>query len=117
VSAPEPHHSALLDFAALLRWMAEAEVVVEAVQGRLLLVHRRGRPVPEDVAIAARFYTRLLAWTALAGSCRWHACDVCGMPQLARAARKCHMTPGCTGHVRPLPAVTRRRRQRRRATQ
>jgi hypothetical protein len=102
--------SPLLGFVDLLRSMAEAEVVVEVVHGRLLLVHRRGRPVPEDIRIAARFYLRLLAWTVLARPCRWHACDVCGTPQLASRARSCPMTPDCHGRLHALPPVTRTRK-------
>ena len=94
---------ALLDFVELLTALHDAGVVV-SVDGRgcLILTGRRGQPVPGDLAQGAARHARLLAWTVMSEHARWHACDVCGLPQLVAKAHACHMTFGCSGHLRPL---------------
>lgn len=101
----------------LLSEMAQLRVVVTAGTD--------GRPVldgifPDDLLGPARSYRWLFVW-GLEGAAgfrdtktgrwvthTWHTCDTCRTLQLLgttrREPRRCSLTPGCPGRMRPAPS-------------
>ncbi len=108
--------------------MSPAELMTEMARLRVVVTAGAdGRPVldgifPDDLLGPARTYRWLFVW-GLEGAAgfrdatsgrwvthTWHTCDTCRQLQLVvstrREPRRCSLTPGCSGRMRPASTPT-----------